>query len=151
MDSTGISDKEWMAWRGYRRLAEVITGRIVKNITEATGLSGADFMILMEISKSPQGALLQRELLQYLEWDKSRLSHQLSRMASRQLVLRNRHDPAGISVSLTDTGRQTLAKARPVHAESVRQHFLDRLTPEDVDLLIGITGRLRHSGSGFIE
>lgn len=151
MGSTEISDAEWLAWRGYRRLGEIITGRIVRDINEATGLSAADFMILMEINRSPQGALLQRELLEYLEWDKSRLSHQLARMAARDLVARRRDNPAGISVSMTDAGSQLLAQARPIHAQSVRRNFLDLLTPEDVGALIAITGRLRQSASGFIE
>ncbi|EOU9536902.1 MarR family winged helix-turn-helix transcriptional regulator [Cronobacter dublinensis] len=151
MSHTGISEEEWQAWRGYRRLAEIVTGRVVRDITTATGLSGPDFTILMTLSKSPAGMLTQRELLEYLEWDKSRLSHQLSRMAARELVQRHRNSPAGISVSITDAGRERLAVARPVHAKSVRQHFLDKLTPEDVQVLIAITGRLRQSDSGFIE
>ena len=151
MTTAEISDDEWMAWRSYRRLAEVITGRIVRDINDATGLSGPDFMILMALSKNPHGALLQRDLLEYLEWDKSRLSHQLSRMASRELVQRSRTHFAGISVSITQAGYQLLAKARPVHMESVRRNFLDKLTPEDVHALIAITARLRQSDSGVIE
>jgi len=125
MGSIEISDAEWQAWRGYRRLAEIITGRIVREINEATGLSGPDFMILMEINRSPQGVLLQRELLEYLEWDKSRLSHQLSRMAARDLVQRSRATRAGISVRMTEAGSQLLATARPIHAAGVRRNFLD--------------------------
>ncbi|WP_262264295.1 MarR family winged helix-turn-helix transcriptional regulator [Pantoea dispersa] len=151
MGSTEISDAEWQAWRGYRRLAEIITGRIVREINEATGLSGPDFMILMEINRSPQGVMLQRELLEYLEWDKSRLSHQLSRMAARDLVQRSRATRAGISVRMTAAGSQLLATARPIHAAGVRRNFLDLLTPEDIEGLIAITGRLRQSASGFIE
>ena len=151
MNTAEISDEEWMAWRGFRRLAEVITGRIARDISDATGLSGPDFMILMALIRDPHGALLQRDLLEYLEWDKSRLSHQLSRMASRELVQRSRNNSAGISVSITETGRQLLATARPVHAKSVRRNFLDKLTPEDVNALIAITGRLRQSESGFIK
>lgn len=151
MSNVEISQEEWLAWRGYRRLSEIITGRIVRDINNATGLSGPDFMILMEINKNPFGSLTQRELLEYLEWDKSRLSHQLSRMASRELVQRNRNSPAGISVNITDSGRLLLASARPVHTESVRRNFLDLLSPEDVQALIAITEHLRRSDSGFIE
>lgn len=151
MATAEISDEEWMAWCGYRRLAEVITGRTVRDINDATGLSCPDFMILMALSKNPQDALLQCDLLEYLEWDKSRLSHQLSRMTSRELVQRSRTHTAGISVSIKEAGCQFLAKARPVHAQSVRRNFLDKLTPEDAHALIAITGGLRLSDSDFIE
>lgn len=151
MITTEISDEEWLAWRGYRRLAALITGRIARDISEATGLSDQDFMILMELSKSPNEELLQRELQEYIEWDKSRLSHQLSRMSSRGLVQRNRNSPSGISVGITDAGRLLLDKARPVHAASVRRHFLDLLSPDDLPELIAINERLRQSGSHFTE
>jgi len=149
MRTTEISDEEWLAWRGYRRLAALITGRIARDISEATGLSDQDFMILMELSKSPHAELLQRELQEYIEWDKSRLSHQLSRMSSRGLVQRNRKSSSGISVGITDAGRLLLDKARPVHAASVRRHFLDLLTPDDLPELIAINERLRQSGGNF--
>ncbi|WHQ73309.1 MarR family winged helix-turn-helix transcriptional regulator [Pantoea sp. Lij88] len=149
MHTTEISDEEWLAWRGYRRLAALITGRIARDISEATGLSDQDFMILMELSKSPHAELLQRELQEYIEWDKSRLSHQLSRMSSRGLVQRNRKSSSGISVGITDAGRLLLDKARPVHAASVRRHFLDLLTPDDLPELIAINERLRQSGGNF--
>jgi len=149
MHTTEISDEEWLAWRGYRRLAALITGRIARDISEATGLSDQDFMILMELSKSPHAELLQRELQEYIEWDKSRLSHQLSRMSSRGLVQRNRKSSSGISVGITDAGRLLLNKARPVHAASVRRHFLDLLTPDDLPELIAINERLRQSGGDF--
>ncbi|MGJ0480056.1 MarR family winged helix-turn-helix transcriptional regulator [Pantoea agglomerans] len=151
MSTTEISDEEWLAWRGYRRMAALITGRIARDISEATGLSDQDFMILMELSKSPHAELLQRELQETIEWDKSRLSHQLSRMTSRGLVQRNRNSPSGISVGITDAGRLLLDKARPVHAASVRRHFLDLLTPDDLPELIAINERLRQSGSHFTE
>lgn len=151
MHTTEISDEEWLAWRGYRRLAALITGRIARDISEATGLSDQDFMILMELSKSPHAELLQRELQEYIEWDKSRLSHQLSRMSSRGLVQRNRKSSSGISVGITDAGRLLLDKARPVHAASVRRHFLDLLSPDDLPELIAINERLRQSGSHFIK
>lgn len=149
MRTTEISDEEWLAWRGYRRLAALITGRIARDISEATGLSDQDFMILMELSKSPHAELLQRELQEYIEWDKSRLSHQLSRMSSRGLVQRNRKSSSGISVGITDAGRLLLDKARPVHAASVRRHFLDLLTPDDLPELLAINERLRQSGGDF--
>ncbi|MFW0699868.1 MarR family winged helix-turn-helix transcriptional regulator [Pantoea sp. R13S299] len=151
MSTTEISDEEWLAWRGYRRMAALITGRIARDISEATGLSDQDFMILMELSKSPNEELLQRELQETIEWDKSRLSHQLSRMSSRGLVQRNRNSPSGISVGITDAGRLLLDKARPVHAASVRRHFLDLLSPDDLPELIAINERLRQSGSHFIK
>ncbi len=72
-------------------------------------------------------------------------------MAARDLVQRSRATRAGISVRMTEAGSQLLATARPIHAAGVRRNFLDLLTPEDIEGLIAITGRLRQSASGFIE
>ena len=64
-------------------MAEITSGRIVQDITRSTGLSRADFIVLMELNQSKDRCRRQRELLDYLEWDKTRLSHQLTRMAGR--------------------------------------------------------------------
>lgn len=143
--SDTISTTEWAAWRSFRRMAEIISGRIVHDITLATGLSSADFMILMELNKGEDGRRRQRDLQAYLEWDKTRISHQLTRMAGRNLV--KRYNDAGnvVTIYMTSEGRRHLAAAAPVHSSSVRKHFLDHLSKDELDKIHKLTNKLHQA------
>ncbi|MDN8649231.1 MarR family winged helix-turn-helix transcriptional regulator [Stenotrophomonas indicatrix] len=137
-----ITPDEWAAWRGFRRMAEITSGRIVHDITRSTGLSSADFVVLMELSKAKDRCRRQRELLDYLEWDKTRLSHQLTRMAGRGLIERDTDSDNVVVIRMTAEGRTQLSAARPVHAASVRRNFLDHLSADDLAALQQITDKL---------
>lgn len=123
-------------------MAEIISGRIVQDITGATGLSSADFVVLMELGKAKDGRRRQRDLQAYLEWDKTRLSHQLTRMAGRSLIERDSGGDNVVTIRMTPEGRRQLAAARPVHADSVRRHFLDHLSPDELEQLRAVSRRL---------
>jgi DNA-binding MarR family transcriptional regulator len=81
-----------------------------------------------------------RDLGTRLSWEKSRLSKQIGRMAARGLVERRGHvtDARGAVAVLTETGRDALAKASPVHNAQVRKWFISALTPEQLDAVIEI-------------
>jgi DNA-binding MarR family transcriptional regulator len=68
---------------------------------------------------------------------KSRLSHQITRMESAGLVRREscESDRRGLFAVLTEHGWDTMRKVAPHHVESVRKHFIDLFTPEDLEAL----------------
>ncbi len=142
MSPLRITPDEWAAWRGFRRMAEITSGRIVQDITRSTGLSKADFIVLMELSQAKDRCRRQRELLDYLEWDKTRLSHQLTRMAGRGLIERDTDSDNVVLIRMTAEGHAQLRAARPVHIAGVRQYFLDHLSADDLAALQRITDKL---------
>ena len=75
-----------------------------------------------------------RELCAYLNWDRSRTSHQITRMARRGLVTKEKSasDGRGVHVCLTDLGFERLRRAVPDHVETVRRVVFDHLDPEDI-------------------
>jgi DNA-binding MarR family transcriptional regulator len=44
-------------------------------------------------------------------------------------------DKRGLFAVLTETGMATIERIAPNHVDSVRRHFIDRLTPEQLDTL----------------
>lgn len=74
------------------------------------------------------GRLRQQELAQLLGWERSRLSRQISRMADRRLVIRERSGSARL-ISATEHGRAAVTAARPAHAVAVRRVLLDQIAP----------------------
>lgn len=61
-----------------------------------------------------------------LGWEKSRLSHQLTRMVKRGLVERTEcaDDRRGAYVAVTGAGREAITTAAPRHVDDVRRLFL---------------------------
>lgn len=146
MTKSAISNQQQReAWRGFCQMAEVISGRIAQEITRSTGLSGPDFGILMQLGQASDGRRRQRDLQAFLEWDKTRLSHQLTRMSGRGLIERESGDGNSVIICMTPEGRRQLAAAKPVHARGLQEYFLDHLSEDELAALVMITGKLRRA------
>ena len=77
------------------------------------------------------------ELAEALGWEKSRLSHQVTRMVGRELVAKEKCDAdrRGSFVVITSHGRREIEAAAPGHVDAVRRLFVDRLTPAQLDTI----------------
>ncbi len=71
------------------------------------------------------------DLATRIAWERSRLSHHLTRMSARGLVERapSASDRRATDAVLTDAGRAALQAATPGHAALVRRMFFDGLPP----------------------
>jgi DNA-binding MarR family transcriptional regulator len=88
-----------------------------------------------------------QELCASLEWEKSRLSHQVRRMQERGLVARepNPADARSAMICLLPAGRRAIRDAAPRHVHDVRRHFIDLFTPAELDTFADLNDRvLRH-------
>ena len=117
-------------------------GRVGRDISQATGLSGPEFGVLSRLAAIGKGEMRQQSLANLMGWDKSRLSHQLTRMNERALIERRYADTNTVVVVLTELGREKLDAARPIHAESVRRNLLSRLSPEQIDTIVRVSNLL---------
>lgn len=110
----------------------LLPARLNRDLQEQHGLTGTDYQILVELSESPQRRMRMSTLADRTQLSRSRLSHQIDRMARADLVTRElcSQDGRGMFAVLTDHGWDTIRTAAPDHVESVRRHLLDRLTPE---------------------
>ncbi|MGD6817990.1 MarR family winged helix-turn-helix transcriptional regulator [Metabacillus sp. 113a] len=128
-----ISQEEMNIWHMWKGSYKTIFGRVIKDLTDKTGLSEGDFGILDRLDQFGNGELRQQELADSMDWDKSRLSHHLTRMEKRGLVRRKPADTdRGVQVILTADGKTALDEARPVVSAAIKEHFLSLLTEEDV-------------------
>ncbi|MFI7005436.1 MarR family winged helix-turn-helix transcriptional regulator [Streptomyces sp. NPDC050145] len=137
---------EERAWRAYRRMVVAVQAATARDLT-ALGLSEPDYEVLSTLSERPDHTSTLREQAAKMQWSRSRLSRHATRMEARGL-LRRAPDPAdgrGCFLVLTEHGLDTLKGAAPAHVDSVRRHFIDRLTPEDLSTLERITRKLEDS------
>ncbi|MEV7681336.1 MarR family winged helix-turn-helix transcriptional regulator [Streptomyces sp. NPDC088341] len=126
-------------WSAFKRAHEIVRARVIADTAEAAGLSEPDLTILVNLDKAG-GALRQSELAASLGWDRTRISHQLTRMGKRGLVTRERAD--GVTVTLTDTGRQAITTVHPGLDAAVRRHFTDKLSAREIETLSFVFRRL---------
>ena len=121
-------------WHTYQRMRSRLSARISHELGQTTGLSVADLEVLTVLSCAPGHALQALSLRCILEWEKSRLSHQLRRMAERGLIARMTcaEDGRAAMVRLTTHGQQAVADATVCHQSAVRHWFADALTVQQL-------------------
>ncbi|NEC06572.1 MarR family transcriptional regulator [Streptomyces sp. CB01249] len=127
-------------WSAFKRAHEVVRARVIADTADAAGLSEPDLTILVSLSKA-DGSLRQSELAASLGWDRTRISHQLTRMSKRDLIARERSGGATV-VTLTEAGRRTVAAVHPGLEAAVRRHFTDKLTAQETETLAALLRRL---------
>ncbi|MDG0811253.1 MarR family winged helix-turn-helix transcriptional regulator [Cohnella rhizosphaerae] len=133
MNKRELSQEELQLWYKWKGTFNNIFGRVIKEMSEHTGLSEGDYGVLDRLDLLGDGKLRQQELADSMDWDKSRLSHHLTRMEKRGLVTRKPLDAdRGVLVGITDVGTSALSDARPIVAMAIRRHFLDQLTDLDI-------------------
>lgn len=132
-----LTDEEQQLWHAWKIASERVREHVVRDIRSATGLSDPDFGILTRLVDLGSGRLRQNELAASMDWHRSRLSHQLTRMEQRGLVRRTDAD-GGVLVAVTDEGRRLADAARPVHAAAVRRHLVEPTGPLDAAALLGV-------------
>lgn len=139
-----LDKREQGAWRGYLEMHAQLTARLHRQLQADSGLSLADFDVLVQLTDRADARVRIGELAEALQWEQSRLSHHLARMQRRALVRREScpDDARGAYVALTEQGREAIRDAAPAHVETVRELLFDQLTDDEVDTLAAITGRV---------
>ncbi|MGM0789927.1 MAG: MarR family winged helix-turn-helix transcriptional regulator [Bacillota bacterium] len=139
-----ISEEEMQLWHKWKGSYKNIFGRVVKDMTEKTGLSEGDFGILDRLDLYGKGKLRQQDLADSMDWTKSRLSHHLTRMEKRGLVLREPIETErGVQVIITSVGKSILDDARPVVSLAIREHFLNLLTEKDIESITSLAEKTK--------
>src|SRR3954453_10121328 len=132
-----LEAREQHAWRAYLEMTAKLTAQLNREMQQQCGISIADYSVLVELSEHVDTRMRVLELARALGWEKSRLSHQLSRMQQRGLIERSNcsEDRRGAWIVLTDRGRETIVAAAPRHVESVRHYVFDQLDSDAVEAL----------------
>src|SRR3989442_9043742 len=139
-----LDERQQRVWQGYLHLNQDLIAVLEQQLARESGLSGADYRVLHPLSQAPGGLLRARDLGSEIGWDRSRLSHHLSRMEKRGLVAREEcaEDGRGLMVRLTDAGRKAIQGAAPQHVENVQRYFFDLLSKEELGTLACVFDRL---------
>ena len=142
-----LDSREDRAWRAFVHASHQLPVRLNRDLLQDSGITAADYQVLSVLSEHTTGRMSAQELCGLLQWEKSRLSHQLRRMEELGLIVRepNPADARSVMVRLRPAGRRTIEDAAPQHVHNVRRHFIDLFTPAELDTFADLNDRvLRH-------
>lgn len=143
MATRWLDDEEQRTWQNFLLMQFQLNAHMARELT-ADGLSHQDYMVLANLSDLDDQEARLVELGDKLGWEKSRMSHHISRMEARGLVAKVKcpTDQRGWFVRMTDAGRDAIAAAAPNHVEVVRRHFIDLLSRDELRMLDAISTRV---------
>lgn len=132
-----LNEREERAWRALQLMQMRLDAELARQLAAESGLSYQDYLVLVALTDHPEGRLRLFELGRLLGWEKSRLSHHVARMTDRGLVKKETcaSDRRGAFVAVTKKGRKEIEAAAPGHVGAVRRLFIDRLTPDELDVI----------------
>src|SRR5581483_3286901 len=117
-----LRPEEWERWNTWMQAQRLLARELDRALQREFGISKAEFSVLVTLHRAPGGRMRVGELAESLDWDKSRVAHQLTRMEQRELVDRTDHESNGrrIGTGLTAKGRDAVQHAILGHAENIR-------------------------------
>src|SRR6201990_1909211 len=129
MTGAWLSDDEQRAWQTYLRMSSLLPAALNRQLQQDCGLTLPEYEVLVQLSEASGHRLRPFQICEGLNWEQSRLSHQLTRMERRGLVLRQEcaADGRGGVIELTATGAAAIRAAAPRHVAAVRELVFDRL------------------------
>jgi DNA-binding MarR family transcriptional regulator len=142
-----LDAQERRIWLGWVFTSRLLWEEIERDLQRDSGLSFGHYEIMVMLSETPERARRMSELADATQSSRSRLSHAVSRLEALGWVRRETcsTDRRGQLARLTDEGFAALEAAAPMHVQSVRDHFFDRLSAQQLRSLLDIqTTLLEH-------
>ncbi len=108
------------------------------------GLSVADIDVLIQLAAAEGGTLRMSDLADRVVISRSGMTRRVDRLEEAGLVRRAScsEDRRGAYAIITPEGRTRLEDALPVHLRGIEQHFVSRLTADDLTCLRDSLGKL---------
>jgi DNA-binding MarR family transcriptional regulator len=140
-----LSDAEFRAWHGTLLFTNTTTRALDEALTAAHGISVKEFDVLITLFNAPDGRLRMTELADQVVLSPSGVTHLVTRLERDGLVQRSvdEHDRRSFFAALTPAGQERLRDSRPTHNEVVREHLTRRLTPNQLNAMGALLGKLR--------
>jgi DNA-binding MarR family transcriptional regulator len=123
-ESASLSPEEWAFWDGWMQGQRLLAREVERALQHDFGISKAEFSILVKLQAASGGRMRVTDLADSLDWDKSRVAHQVTRMEVRGLLERSESGAAGrrTGIALTKSGEEVAECAILGHGRNIRRH-----------------------------
>jgi len=135
-----LTPTENKAWRNLQRAQSNISSTLDRDLAAEHGLGLADFDVLNYLAESAQKSARMSDLAKNVLLSPSGLTRRLDGLVKAGVVERRRcqSDGRGQLAVLTQQGMSKLEEMRPAHVRSVRKHFINLVSAEQLQQLIDI-------------
>lgn len=132
------------AWRSFLRAHARITRCLETELVAEQRLSLAAYDVLVQLAEAPRHRMRMTDLADAVLLSRSGVTRLVDRLERAGLVsrLRSDEDGRGVVAVLSERGGQRLQVATNTHWSGVVRHFAAVISPEELDLLGGLCGRL---------
>lgn len=132
LEANWLSESQQRVWRAFLAGSARINEHL-DNELRPFGLDLGEYEILVCLSEAPNRQMRMSELASAVRQSRSRLTHAVSRLEKKGIVARSNcpSDGRGVIATLTDAGLALLERAAPAHVNSVREAFVDAVSPTD--------------------
>ena len=139
-----LNDTQQACWRAFITSSWALHNRLEDDLRAATGLSMADYHVMVALSEAPGRRIRMGELAGRLVFSPSRATYQITSMVKRGLVRKQpcAEDGRGQEAVLTDAGLAALVEAAPLHLATVRESFMDDLDDAELAVVTSVFARL---------
>ncbi len=130
-------DPRLAAWRAFLIAHARVIRDLERELQAEQGMALTDYDVLVQLSVAEDRRLRMSELADRLVLSRSGATRLVDRLCADGLVERVtcESDRRGQWAALTEAGMDRLRSASPTHLRGVREHFLDRLSPDDLGSL----------------
>jgi DNA-binding MarR family transcriptional regulator len=124
--------------------ARLLFEELDRRLDSSAGLSLPDYTLLARLRDAGDDGLRMSELADSAVFSRSRISHAITRLENQGWVERRScpTDRRGSFAVLTDSGKDKLAEAEPVHSEVIKEHMLDSIDVADAASFRRVTDQI---------
>ena len=124
-----LTEDDWAVWDAFYSMRRRLDRALELRLQAESGVSAPEYEILAGLGRSADRRLRVRDIAEQIGWEKSRVSHQVTRMEKRGLVQRTDCDldARGTWVELTPEGRRAMLASSRGHNEAIKRYFVDAL------------------------
>jgi DNA-binding MarR family transcriptional regulator len=132
------------AWTALSAAHTRVAERLTTALAHRCGISINEFEVLLRLDRVPAPGLRLGDLKSAVRLTQPSLSRMIARLEHQGWLMRtgDPEDGRGVFVALTPAGRRVVRRAVPVHAETIRGVLLDRLAPDEQELLANVLSRI---------
>jgi DNA-binding MarR family transcriptional regulator len=137
-------DPRLAAWRAFLRAHARVVRELERELQVEQRMALTDYDVLVQLANAGDRRLRMSELADRLLLSRSGATRLVDRLVAQGLVERVMCDVdrRGQWASLTDAGYERLRQASPTHLRGVAEHFLDRLSADELTALERVFTRL---------
>lgn len=135
------------AWAALTAAHALVTEQLSTALTRTCGLSINEFQILLRVDRAAEPGVRLGELCSAVRLTQPSLSRAVARLERHGWLGRAGApgDGRGVMIAMTPAGREVLARGSAVHTQTISELLLDRLTPDEQDLLARALTRVAES------